>query len=64
MMRWFCFLLLVALGWTTLVGCQRTGSPPPLSAEQERQLEEQLDKARQAEGSEKHRTHLREVTDQ
>ena len=51
MMRRFGLLLFVVLGWTTFIGCQKSGSPPPLSPEQERELEEQLDEARQAEGA-------------
>jgi hypothetical protein len=43
-------LLFVVLGCTVLVGCGETASPPPLTPDQERELEEQLEQASQDEG--------------
>lgn len=50
-MRAFCFLLLALWSGTTLLGCGGSSAPKPLSADQERQVQEQLQKARQAEGA-------------
>ena len=43
--------LALALGFACLVGCGGDRKPAPLSAEQEKQLEEQLNQAHQAEGA-------------
>jgi hypothetical protein len=50
MMRVIGLLLFVVLGCTVLVGCGETGPPPPLTPDQERELEEQLEQASQDEG--------------
>lgn len=51
-MRRFCLVLLAALSWTTLAGCQKSTAPTgPLSPDQERKMQEQLQKARHAEGA-------------
>ena len=51
-MRRFCLVLLAVLSWTMLAGCQKsTGPAGPLSPDQERKMQEQLQKARQAEGA-------------
>lgn len=50
-MRWNCLVLLALLAWTVLPGCGK--APPPakqLSADEEQKLQQQLEKARQAEG--------------
>lgn len=50
-MRWMCLLLLALLTWTVLPGCDKAPAPAkPLSADQEQKLQQQLEKARQAEG--------------
>lgn len=51
MMQAFRFLLVALLSGTTLLGCGGSSAPKPLSADQERQVQEQLQKARQAEGA-------------
>lgn len=50
-MQAFRFLLVALLSGTTLLGCGGSSAPKPLSADQERQVQEQLQKARQAEGA-------------
>ena len=51
MMRVFGLLLVVVFGSAVLVGCgQKHDAPPPLTPDQERELEEQLEQASQSEG--------------
>lgn len=45
----FGVLLMAVLGWTTIAGCQGESQPPPLTAEQERQLKEQAQQVQQQE---------------
>ena len=51
MMTRFALLLFVALGGVSLAGCGGDSKPPPLSAEQEKQLDEQLNQAHQDEAA-------------
>jgi len=45
-------VLLGVLSWWGLAGCQKSAGPTgPLSPDQERKVQEQLQKARQAEGA-------------
>ncbi len=50
MMRVFGLMLVVAWGCMMLVGCGGNEAPPPLTPDQERELEEQLEEASQLEG--------------
>jgi len=51
MTRLFCLLVIVALAGASLLGCgSSTTTPQSLTPEQERELEQQVDQARQAEG--------------
>ena len=50
MMRVFGLLLFVVFGTAVLVGCGGNDAPPPLTPDQERELEEQLEQATQSEG--------------
>lgn len=49
MMRGLACLLFVVL--VTLTGCSKSDPAAPLSPDQDRQLQQQLDQARQAEGA-------------
>lgn len=51
MIRVLGLILLALLGCTILIGCSRTTTSAPLTPEQERELEEQLEKASHAEGA-------------
>jgi hypothetical protein len=51
MLRAVGLVLLVLMGCMILVGCGRTTTAPPLTPEQERELEEQLQRASHAEGA-------------
>ena len=50
MIRAFGLLLFAVMCCATLVGCGGTESPPPLTPDEERQLEQQLEQASQEEG--------------
>lgn len=50
MTRHVVFALLAAIACAFGNGCQRDKSPPPLAPDQDRQLQEQIEKAGQAEG--------------
>lgn len=50
-MRWNCLVLLALLAWTVLPGCEKAPAPAKqLSADEEQKLQQQLEKARHAEG--------------
>lgn len=50
-MRWTCLVLLALLTWTVLPGCGKSPAPAKqLSADEEQKLQQQLEKARRAEG--------------
>jgi hypothetical protein len=51
MRRGFALLVAVLLCSVSLVGCGTSTSPPPLTPEEERQLEQQLEEVREAEGA-------------
>ena len=51
MVRVFGLLLLVVLGCAVPIGCGSTAAPPPLTPEQEQELEKQLEQASHAEGA-------------
>jgi hypothetical protein len=51
MRRGFALLMIVVLCGVSPVGCGTSTSPPPLTPEQERQLEQQLEEVREAEGA-------------
>ncbi len=51
-MRWVRLVLLIVLMWVTVPGCGKTPPPAkPLTSDQEQKLQQQLEKARQAEGA-------------
>lgn len=52
-MRFLGLILLVVLTWTTLPGCGKAPPTKPLAADEEQKLQQQLEKARQAEGGAK-----------
>jgi len=41
-MRRFCLLLLAVLGWTAVAGCQSQSGTEPLTPEQQRELQKQM----------------------
>lgn len=45
------WLLLTAIGWAALAGCGGPSKPGPLTPEQERQLQEQMQKVQEQERS-------------
>jgi len=47
----FCLLLLAVLGWTTLAGCWGPGPPDPLTSEEERELQQQVQQVQEEEGA-------------
>ena len=49
-MRKLALLFVVVLSFASLLGCQKTAPSAP-TADQERQLQQQIDQARQAEGA-------------
>jgi len=51
MNRGFGLVLLLVLGALTLIGCGGPTEPAPLSAEEEQQLQQQLEQARGGEGA-------------
>ncbi|MEN6493989.1 MAG: hypothetical protein ABFD16_06835 [Thermoguttaceae bacterium] len=50
-MRRLALLFVVVLSFASLLGCQKTTAPSAPTADQERQLQQQIDQARQAEGA-------------